>query len=245
MRAHLRQCKPCAQLARSQRASRGALKALLGGLPVPASFLGGGGSMTLGIAAKAAAVVCAGAAVGAGGYEAQKEIAAKPAVAAERPVAPHHSVTPNSAAAARIRVVAAAPVVARAPVRAVVHVQHPVTRHVVTHREHKLVTRHAARHEETAKHETPRLEHQRKPEAAVVHVHAHPTPHGRTPEQSTTTLAAQHGKDKATKDKATKDEHGHAGPKQAAVETPVATVEETVTTALADALGTLHGKSGK
>jgi RNA polymerase sigma factor (sigma-70 family) len=81
LRAHLRECTECAQLARSQRASRGALKALLGGLPVPASFFGGGSGLTLGLAAKAAAVVCAGAVVGTGGYEATKHIHAQPSAA--------------------------------------------------------------------------------------------------------------------------------------------------------------------
>ncbi len=101
LRAHLRQCKECEQLARSQRASRGALKALLGGLPVPASFLGGGSGLTLGIAAKAAAVVCAGAVVGTGGYEAAKKIEAPPAAsksAVAKSAASGRVVSPRSGA---------------------------------------------------------------------------------------------------------------------------------------------------
>jgi hypothetical protein len=90
LRAHLRQCKECSQLARSQRASRGALKALLGGIPVPASFLGGGSGATLGLAAKAAAVVCAGAVVGTGGYEVQHAIAAKSAARPAKPSLSRH-----------------------------------------------------------------------------------------------------------------------------------------------------------
>jgi RNA polymerase sigma factor (sigma-70 family) len=68
LRAHLRECDECATMARSQRASRGALKALFGGIPVPASLtslFGGGGTI---LATKAAAVVFAGAVVGGAGY---------------------------------------------------------------------------------------------------------------------------------------------------------------------------------
>ena len=73
LRAHLRECPECETLARKQRASRGAMKALMGAVPLPASLWGGSG-LTLGLGAKAAAVVCAGAVVGAGGYEAAKEV---------------------------------------------------------------------------------------------------------------------------------------------------------------------------
>jgi RNA polymerase sigma factor (sigma-70 family) len=83
LRAHLRECAECETLARQQRASRGALKALLGGMPLPASLWGGSG-LTFGLGAKAAAVVCAGAVVGTGGYEASKQIHV-------RPVAAHHA----------------------------------------------------------------------------------------------------------------------------------------------------------
>jgi RNA polymerase sigma-70 factor (ECF subfamily) len=75
LRAHLRECKECATLARRQRATRGALKAI-GLVPLPsslASFFGGGGSaVATGVAAKAAAVVCAGAVVGGVAYEGTK-----------------------------------------------------------------------------------------------------------------------------------------------------------------------------
>src|SRR3954447_18179154 len=59
LRAHLRECPECETLARQHRASRGAMKALLGGIPLPPSLWGGAG-LTFGLGAKAAAVVCAG-----------------------------------------------------------------------------------------------------------------------------------------------------------------------------------------
>ncbi len=71
LRAHLRECEECSSVARSQRASRGALKALFGGIPVPASvgsLFGGGAPVGVAVATKAAAVVVAGAVVGGGGY---------------------------------------------------------------------------------------------------------------------------------------------------------------------------------
>jgi RNA polymerase sigma-70 factor (ECF subfamily) len=93
LRAHLRECKECESLARRQRATRGALKAL-GAIPLPtslASFFGGGGSaVTAGVAAKAAAVVFAGSVVGTAGYEGAKHVDvvhAKPVAAA----AAHHA----------------------------------------------------------------------------------------------------------------------------------------------------------
>jgi RNA polymerase sigma factor (sigma-70 family) len=96
LRAHLRECSECAALARRHRATRGALKAL-GAVPLPsslASFFGGGSAVGVGVAAKAAAVVCAGAVVGTAGFEGAKHVhvtpvaAKKPAVAA---AAPTHS----------------------------------------------------------------------------------------------------------------------------------------------------------
>jgi hypothetical protein len=78
LRAHLRACEECSGLARSQRASRGSLKALFGAIPLPGSLLGAGSSATIGIAAKAAAVVAAASVVGTGGYEAAKKIEAPP-----------------------------------------------------------------------------------------------------------------------------------------------------------------------
>jgi RNA polymerase sigma factor (sigma-70 family) len=75
LRAHLRECDDCAGFARSQRAQRGALKAL-GAIPLPQSLVGlfGGGGATVGgsVAVKAAAVA-AGAALATGvGYEGVK-----------------------------------------------------------------------------------------------------------------------------------------------------------------------------
>jgi RNA polymerase sigma-70 factor, ECF subfamily len=76
LRAHLRECKECAALARRQRATRTALKAL-GAIPLPSSLLGmfgGGSAVGLGLAAKAAVVVAAGVVVGGGGYEATRHV---------------------------------------------------------------------------------------------------------------------------------------------------------------------------
>jgi RNA polymerase sigma factor (sigma-70 family) len=83
LRAHLRECDDCAGFARSQRAQRGALKAL-GAIPLPQSLVGlfgGGGAATVGggVAVKAAAIV-AGAALATGvGYEGVKHGIARPA----------------------------------------------------------------------------------------------------------------------------------------------------------------------
>jgi RNA polymerase sigma factor (sigma-70 family) len=59
LRAHIRECDDCAGFARSQRAQRGALKAL-GAIPLPSSlaglFGGGGAAVGGGIAVKAAAL---------------------------------------------------------------------------------------------------------------------------------------------------------------------------------------------
>jgi RNA polymerase sigma-70 factor (ECF subfamily) len=77
LRAHLRECDDCAGFARSQRAQRGALKAL-GAIPLPSSLVGlfgGGGGATAvggGVAIKAAALA-AGAALATGvSYEGVK-----------------------------------------------------------------------------------------------------------------------------------------------------------------------------
>src|SRR3954471_9904949 len=77
LRAHLRECEDCAGFARSQRAQRGALKAL-GAIPLPSSLVGlfgGGGAATVGtgVAVKAA-VLATGAMVATGvGYEGVKQ----------------------------------------------------------------------------------------------------------------------------------------------------------------------------
>ena len=75
LRAHLRECPECATFARSQRAVRGAFKAL-GAVPLPMSlssfsslFGGGGAAVGTAVAAKAAAVIAAGVLVGGVGYE--------------------------------------------------------------------------------------------------------------------------------------------------------------------------------
>ena len=96
LRAHLRECEDCAGFARSQRAQRGALKAL-GAIPLPQSLVGlfGGGGATVGgsVAVKAAAVA-AGAALATGvGYEGVKHgivhsggPTAAPAVVQKQPI---------------------------------------------------------------------------------------------------------------------------------------------------------------
>jgi RNA polymerase sigma factor (sigma-70 family) len=75
LRAHLRECDDCAGFARSQRAQRGALKAL-GTIPLPQSLVGlfgGGGAAVGGSVAVKAAAVAAGAALATGvGYEGVK-----------------------------------------------------------------------------------------------------------------------------------------------------------------------------
>jgi hypothetical protein len=105
LRAHLRACEECSGLARSQRASRGSLKALFGAIPLPGSLLGAGSSATIGIAAKAAAVVAAASVVGTGGYEAAKKIEAPP--------------SKHAVAAASVHSVPARAVPAHAGIRAV------------------------------------------------------------------------------------------------------------------------------
>jgi RNA polymerase sigma factor (sigma-70 family) len=77
LRAHLRECEECAGFARSQRAQRGALKAL-GAIPLPSSLAGlfgggGGAAVGTGVAVKAA-VFATGAVVATGvGYETVKQ----------------------------------------------------------------------------------------------------------------------------------------------------------------------------
>jgi RNA polymerase sigma-70 factor (ECF subfamily) len=75
LRAHLRECDDCAGFARSQRAQRGALKALAA-IPLPQSlaglFGGGGAAVGGGVAIKAAAVTAAAALVTGAGYEGVK-----------------------------------------------------------------------------------------------------------------------------------------------------------------------------
>jgi RNA polymerase sigma factor (sigma-70 family) len=91
LRAHLRECEDCAGFARSQRAQRGALKALAA-IPLPqslAGLFGGGSAATVGggVAVKAAAIA-AGAALATGvGYEGVKHGLARPDKPAAAPAA--------------------------------------------------------------------------------------------------------------------------------------------------------------
>ncbi len=97
LRAHLRECKACATIARSQRAQRRAFKAL-GALPLPsslASLLGGGGAA---IGTKAAAVVATGLVAGGLGLAGERQLAGHPAKAKPRG-APVHTIAPVSALA--------------------------------------------------------------------------------------------------------------------------------------------------
>jgi RNA polymerase sigma-70 factor (ECF subfamily) len=77
LRAHLRQCKECERLARSQRAHKKAFKALAL-VPIPTSltslFGGGGAVVGGGVALKAAAFVAAGVVATGVGYEGAREL---------------------------------------------------------------------------------------------------------------------------------------------------------------------------
>jgi RNA polymerase sigma factor (sigma-70 family) len=77
LRAHLRQCKECERLARSQRAHKQAFKALAL-VPIPTSltslFGGGGAAVGGGVALKAAAFVAAGVVATGVGYEGAREL---------------------------------------------------------------------------------------------------------------------------------------------------------------------------
>ncbi len=112
LRAHLRECKQCAKVARSQRAQRSAFK-VLGALPLPASFgslLGGGGAA---LATKAAAIAISAAVAGGVGLAGERHFTTHPAKPKPRRVAPP--------AAGRAAPVAVAPARAAAtPVRATV-----------------------------------------------------------------------------------------------------------------------------
>ena len=101
LRAHLRECKQCASLAKRQRAQRSALLNAIGAVPLPwtlASFFGGGGGAALGVGvvAKTAAVVAAGTLVAGGAYEGVEQTKARhhhrravaAAVPAATPIAP-------------------------------------------------------------------------------------------------------------------------------------------------------------
>jgi RNA polymerase sigma factor (sigma-70 family) len=113
LRAHLRECQECAGFARSQRAQRGAIKAI-GAIPLPqslAGLFGGGGAATGGGLAVKAALVGAGAVLATGvGYEGVKQgivrsggpPAASPAAVEKTKAASHPAtkvVVPQQAAA--------------------------------------------------------------------------------------------------------------------------------------------------
>src|SRR5215831_18850799 len=99
LRAHLRECDDCAGFARSQRAQRGALKAL-GAIPLPGSlaglFGGGGGAAVGGGLAFKAAALTAGALVATGvSYEGVRhEVLQKPHAAAAAASTAHHRANP-------------------------------------------------------------------------------------------------------------------------------------------------------
>jgi RNA polymerase sigma factor (sigma-70 family) len=128
LRAHLRECQDCAGFARSQRAQRGALKAL-GAIPLPGSLaglFGGGSGATVGggLAIKAAAVA-AGAALATGvGYEGVKHHIVRsraPAAAAPALAKRPSPVRPATKTIEREAAVLAAPVHAAATRHAVAH----------------------------------------------------------------------------------------------------------------------------
>jgi RNA polymerase sigma factor (sigma-70 family) len=99
LRAHLRECADCARLARRQRAQRSALRTL-GAAPLPQSLAGlvGGGGATVGVglAAKAAIVVVATGVVGAGGYDIHRAFRS-PAHAKTAAVAKPRAIVPVAA----------------------------------------------------------------------------------------------------------------------------------------------------
>ena len=108
LRAHLRQCKECERLARSQRAHKKAFKTLAL-VPIPTSltslFGGGGAAVGGAVALKAAAFVTAGVVATGVGYEGARELT--------RPAPDRAAVVPATPVAAR----PAAPVVAAVPER--------------------------------------------------------------------------------------------------------------------------------
>jgi RNA polymerase sigma factor (sigma-70 family) len=116
LRAHLRECDECASFARSQRAQRGALKALAA-IPLPSSLaglFGGSGAATLGggVAIKAA-LLAGGAVIATGvGYEGAKQVPFH-----HRAAAGPAAVKANRAPAQQTRAVAVVIPVAHAPVR--------------------------------------------------------------------------------------------------------------------------------
>ena len=118
LRAHLRECPECATFARRQRAQRSALKAF-GAVPLPSSLaglFGGGATIGLGLAAKAAVVVVAAGAIGGVGYDLNHGFRQPPA---------------TSKLPAHVRIATPRPVVAIAPFA---HERAEPARPVVRHR---------------------------------------------------------------------------------------------------------------
>jgi RNA polymerase sigma-70 factor (ECF subfamily) len=145
LRAHLRECDDCAGFARSQRAQRGALKAL-GAIPLPGSLAGlfGGGGATVGggLAVKVAAVAAGAALAGGAGYEGVRHgIVHSPRTAAAPAAVKKHVTAPQEQAVQR-----AAAVIA--PAQEATHDQKPFRKVSVTarriHREHAQRTARAA-----------------------------------------------------------------------------------------------------
>ena len=134
LRAHLRECAECSGFARSQRAQRGAIKAI-GAIPLPqslASLFGGGGAATGGGLAAKAALVGAGAVLATGvGYEGVKQgivrsggpAAASPAASSKQPQASH--------AAAKVVVARQAASLLATRAHVVTHKQRPSRREAV------------------------------------------------------------------------------------------------------------------
>jgi RNA polymerase sigma factor (sigma-70 family) len=107
LRAHLRECGECATFARRQRSQRTALKAF-GAVPLPSSlaglFGGGGATIGVGIAAKAAAVVVAAGAIGGVGYDLHHTLT-RPSAPVIAPASRSIHVAPSLPAMAAARVV--------------------------------------------------------------------------------------------------------------------------------------------
>jgi RNA polymerase sigma factor (sigma-70 family) len=105
LRAHLRECEECAGFARSQRAQRGALKAL-GAIPLPSSlaglFGGSGAAVGGGVAVKAAALATGALVVTGVGYEGVKHGAFHHRVVATPVAAKAHRAVPRPPATAAV-----------------------------------------------------------------------------------------------------------------------------------------------
>ena len=108
LRAHLRECKECARLARRERGRRAVLRSL-GPVPLPPSLssfgnvLAGGGAAAaggVGLTAKVAAVIAAGVVAGGAGYEGAGALASlRAATGGNEPLAPAVVADPSAKAA--------------------------------------------------------------------------------------------------------------------------------------------------